>query len=471
MTAFRRGIIRQNVGKLEFLRRALDCALIVVLLYLVARRSGVRDFGQYHLLATVALFLFVLFSEANGLYRIGRETNGLRLAILKFAEAWAGVILCLVVLLFATKTSANYSRGVILVWFLAVLGAVAGLRTGLVLALREFRRRGYNLRRAAIVGAGDMGFRVGAAITENPELGIWLSGYYDERSPQRLGLPEDQAARMRGTPADLLRAARGGSIDSVYITFPLNAQERIQELIRLLSETTASVYIVPDFLIFDLLRSRWTNLGDVPAVSIVETPFAGVDGLLKRIEDLVLGTILLAMFLVPMAVIALLVWALNGRPILFKQRRYGLDGKEILVWKFRTMTVQEDGDDLTQAKPNDPRTTPLGAFLRRTSLDELPQFFNVLQGRMSIVGPRPHPVGMNERYRTLVYRYMVRHKVKPGITGLAQINGSRGETDTLAKMEKRVNYDLEYIHNWSLFLDLKIIAITTIKSVTRTDAY
>jgi undecaprenyl-phosphate glucose phosphotransferase len=471
MPAFRRGIIRQNVGKLEFLRRALDGALIVTLLYVSALRSGVRDLGEYHLLATVALFLFVLFSEANGLYRIGRETHSLRSALLKFAEAWGGVVLCLVVLLFATKTSTYYSRGVILAWFFLVLGAVTGLQTGLVLALRELRRRGYNLRRAAIVGAGEMGLRVGAAINENPELGIYLSGYYDERSLQRLELPPDQTSHLRGTPADLLKAARSGSIDSVYITFPLHARDRIQDQIRLLSETTASVYIVPDFLIFDLLRSRWTNLGDVPAVSVVETPFSGVDGLLKRIEDLVLGTILLGMFIAPMAVVALLVWILDGKPILFKQRRYGLDGREILVWKFRTMTVLEDQDDLKQAKRNDPRTTRLGAFLRRTSLDELPQFFNVLQGRMSIVGPRPHPVGMNERYRTLVYRYMVRHKVKPGITGLAQIHGFRGETDTLDKMEKRVGFDLEYIHNWSLFLDFKIIAITTIKSVMGTNAY
>lgn len=471
MSPFRRGIIRQHVGKLEFLGRAIDGALIVVLLYFAARHSGVQHFGEYHLLATVALFLFVLFSEANGLYHIGRGTNTLLEDFLRFAEAWVAVVLVLVVLLFATKTSSNYSRAVILVWFFSVLAVATAMRTSLRLALREVRRRGYNLRRAAIIGVGDLGLRVGAAIAENPELGIWLSGYYDDRSHQRLGFPPASAAQLRGTPADVVKAAHAGTIDNVYITLSLKAQDRIQELIRRLSETTVSVYIIPDFLIFDLLHARWTNLAGLPAVSILETPFSGVDGLLKKIEDLVLGTILLGAFLAPMALIALLVWILSGRPILFKQRRYGLDGKEIVVWKFRTMTVLEDGDDFTQAKPNDPRTTRLGAFLRRTSLDELPQFFNVLQGRMSIVGPRPHPMGMNERYRTLVYQYMLRHKVKPGITGLAQVNGFRGETDTLEKMEKRIRYDLEYIHNWSLFLDLKIIAITTIKSVTGTDAY
>ena len=185
-------------------------------------------------------------------------------------------------------------------------------------------------------------------------------------------------------------------------------------------------------------------------ISILESPFLGIDGTVKRLEDIILGALILALITLPMIFIALAVKLTSRGPVFFKQRRYGLNGKQISVWKFRSMTVLEDGDTVTQATKGDARITSLGAFLRKTSLDELPQFINVLTGQMSIVGPRPHAVAHNEQYRQLIGDYMLRHKVKPGITGWAQINGWRGETDTLEKMEKRVEFDLYYIRNWSL---------------------
>jgi putative colanic acid biosynthesis UDP-glucose lipid carrier transferase len=208
---------------------------------------------------------------------------------------------------------------------------------------------------------------------------------------------------------------------------------------------------------YDLLHASWGNVGDLPVVSISETPFYGVDGFVKRMEDVILAGGLIMLFAIPMIFIAIGVKLSSPGPLFFKQRRYGLRGDQIEVWKFRTMSVLENDDKVVQAKKNDPRVTRIGAFLRRTSLDELPQLINVLQGNMSMVGPRPHAVAHNEHYRKQIDRYMLRHKVKPGITGLAQVNGWRGETETLDKMQKRIEFDLAYIQNWSLWLDMKII--------------
>ena len=207
------------------------------------------------------------------------------------------------------------------------------------------------------------------------------------------------------------------------------------------------------------------------ALSVYDTPFQGASDLLKRAEDIVLSSIILLMLTLPMLCIAAAVKLTSPGPVIFKQKRYGLDGKQILVYKFRSMKVQDNGPTVKQATKNDPRITKLGAFLRRTSLDELPQFINVLQGRMSIVGPRPHAVAHNEEYRKLIKGYMLRHKVRPGITGWAQVNGLRGETETINKMVKRVEYDLDYIHRWSVWLDLKIIFMTVFNGFINKNAY
>jgi putative colanic acid biosynthesis UDP-glucose lipid carrier transferase len=204
---------------------------------------------------------------------------------------------------------------------------------------------------------------------------------------------------------------------------------------------------------------------------VCETPFYGVNGLIKRASDIVLAATILLLISPLMAGIAIGVKLSSPGPVLFNQRRYGLDGREIVIYKFRTMRVLEDGDVITQATRDDPRVTRFGAFLRQYSLDELPQFINVLQGRMSVVGPRPHAVAHNEMYRKLIRGYMIRHKAKPGITGLAQVNGLRGETDTLEKMRARIECDLAYLRNWSLLLDMKIVLKTVSVVLGRQNAY
>jgi len=231
------------------------------------------------------------------------------------------------------------------------------------------------------------------------------------------------------------------------------------------------VYLAADFFAFNLLHARWGALGGVPTVSLHETPFYGVDGWLKRLEDIVLGSLILMIIAIPMLIIGIFVKLTSPGPALFRQRRYGLNGEVIHVLKFRSMSVTEDGDEIKQATEGDVRITKLGAFLRRTNLDELPQFLNVIEGTMSIVGPRPHAIAHNELYRTKIQGYMLRHKVKPGISGWAQVNGWRGETDTLDKMEKRIEHDLDYIRNWSLLWDLQIIFMTVFGSGAHRNAY
>jgi putative colanic acid biosynthesis UDP-glucose lipid carrier transferase len=302
-------------------------------------------------------------------------------------------------------------------------------------------------------------------------MGLDLVGFYDDRPAERTAAVPEKFGSKLGDIDDLVEHARRGSVDLIYITFPMRAEERIRKVLERLGDTTASVYIVPDFFVFELLHARWTNIGGVPVVSVFESPLYGVDGLLKRVVDVAVGACVFALAAVPMLMIAMAVKLSSSGPILFKQRRYGLDGEEIRVWKFRTMTVWEDGQEVKQAQRDDQRVTPVGRFLRATSLDELPQIFNVLAGSMSLVGPRPHATAHNEAYRLLIRGYMLRHKVKPGITGLAQVRGFRGETETLDKMEKRVACDHQYIRSWSLWLDLKILVETLFVVFSRKNAY
>jgi putative colanic acid biosysnthesis UDP-glucose lipid carrier transferase len=250
---------------------------------------------------------------------------------------------------------------------------------------------------------------------------------------------------------------KANRVQLIYLSLPMASQPRIKNLLDSLKDTTASVYFVPDMFVTDLIQGRTDSVCGLPVISVCETPFRGPAGLLKRSSDMVLATLILLLLSPLMLLIALAVKLGSPGPVIFKQRRYGLDGQEILVYKFRSMKVTEDGSRIEQARKNDERVTRIGAFLRKTSMDELPQFINVLQGRMSIVGPRPHAVAHNEMYRPLIKSYMVRHKVKPGITGWAQVNGLRGETDSLEKMEARIRCDLDYLRNWSLRLDLYII--------------
>lgn len=297
-------------------------------------------------------------------------------------------------------------------------------------------------------------------------MGFVVKGIYDDKPQIEYG-----NVPYGGSLSTLIAQARAGEIDRIYIALSMKDEQIIKDLVSKLTDTTCSVLLIPDVFTFNILQSRTEEINGVPVVPLFDTPLSGINMLFKRLEDIVVSSIILVLISPVLIGIAFAVKFSSPGPIIFRQIRYGMDGKPIKVWKFRSMTVMENDDKVIQATKNDVRVTKVGRFLRSTSLDELPQFFNVLFGQMSVVGPRPHAVSHNEQYRSLIQGYMLRHKVKPGITGLAQINGWRGETDTLEKMEKRIEYDLLYIRGWSIWLDLKIIFLTIFKGFINKSAY
>jgi putative colanic acid biosysnthesis UDP-glucose lipid carrier transferase len=464
------GMLRPHSSKLALVHRVLDCGAILLALELASRftERGL-DSRAFALAGAWAALLYLIIGNARNLYGSWR-LQPLRAVLGQSLMTWFWSMLALAALAFMTKTSDDYSRIATFVWFALTPVLLMLERASLRFLVTAFRTQGRNSRTLAIVGKTKIGREIEDKITQTPWLGLRFVGYYDDRAVAR---EEKDAADVRsvGFFTDLVDRARKGEIDYIYITLPMRAERRIVELVDELSDTTASVFMVPNFFVFDLLHGKWASLDGIPVVSVYDSPFYGVDGWAKRAEDIVVGSLILLLIALPMLVIAAGVKFTSPGPVIFKQRRYGLNGKVVEVWKFRSMGVCENGDNVTQASRNDMRVTPLGAFLRRTSLDELPQFINVLQGNMSIVGPRPHAVAHNEQYRKLIHGYMLRHKVKPGITGWAQINGWRGETDTLDKMAMRVKYDLEYVQNWSIMLDLKIIFMTIFKGFRHANAY
>ncbi len=324
--------------------------------------------------------------------------------------------------------------------------------------LRRMASRPENRRTAVVVGAGALGVKVSRAFQARGDIGLAFLGYFDDRADDRVD-PDATGLRL-GNLKQVAPFIREHGIHEVYITLPLGSQPRIVALLEEVQGTTASLFFVPDVFGISIIQGRLQDMNGVPVVGLCETPFTGTNRLVKSVSDIVLASLIVVLIAPLLLLITLGVKLSSPGPAIFKQRRNGLDGEEIIVYKFRSMRAQDNGAVVHQATKADPRITPFGAFLRRSSLDELPQFINVLQGRMSIVGPRPHAVAHNEQYRQLIKAYMVRHKVKPGITGWAQIHGHRGETDTIEKMQARVEYDLEYLRNWSLGLDLQIIART-----------
>lgn len=321
-------------------------------------------------------------------------------------------------------------------------------------------------RRAIVVGMNEQGVALASRITESPYSRIEIAGFFDDRDLDRLDASSEY--RLIGPLTQMADYVREKQVQLIYLSIPMASQPRILQCLDELKDTTASIFFVPDMFITDLIQGSSGTICGMPIISVCETPFTGMSGVSKRVVDIVFSIIILILIFPILLGVALAVKWTSPGPVIFKQRRYGQDGKQILVYKFRSMKVTEDGAQVQQATKNDSRITPLGAFMRKTSVDELPQFINVLQGRMSIVGPRPHAVSHNEMYRKLIKGYMVRHKVKPGITGWAQVNGFRGETDSLDKMEGRIRFDLDYLRNWSLGLDLYII-YRTIRTVLKDD--
>lgn len=456
-----------DIPLISFFQRVLDPLIIMGTLYLSSMYFGEAFNGYSLVLMILAFFVSSAVYQHVDPYRTWRSGRMLAYA----RDTVFGWVLTVAVLLFLGKASGlmyYYDERVVLAWFIAVpvlmlVSHIAARRGALG------KGRNSEVRSVVIVGANDVGLKFAGICERQKNLFMQVEGFFDDRIDERH--PANLSHPMLGKMSDIASYVREHNIKMIFISQPISAQPRIRKLLDEVQDTTASVYFLPDIYIFDLMQARFDNVGGMPVIAICETPFMGLNSMIKRTSDIVLGLAIQVLLLPVMLVIALAVKFTSPGPIIFRQRRYGLYGEEIIVYKFRSMTVTDDGARIVQAQKNDQRVTRIGAFLRRSSLDELPQFFNVLQGRMSIVGPRPHAVAHNEQYRKLIKGYMLRHKVKPGITGWAQVNGMRGETETLDKMESRIQYDLDYLRSWSLWLDLWIIVKTVKVVLTRENAH
>jgi putative colanic acid biosynthesis UDP-glucose lipid carrier transferase len=455
-----------DIPVVSFFKRMLDPFIIWGLLILLAWVFDETFTGYYLVLMIITFFISSYVFEQTAIYR--RWRNGRLLDYIRDTFVGWGIIVVILVLLGnATKLSYQFSEQVILAWFIATPLALLVSHIVVRVIADKLRNSG-GLRSAVIVGANETSFKLAQRVAEFPYLLIDIRGFFDVRDDTRI--PKGLGTRLGGI-TDVASYARKHNIQMIFISLPMSAQPRIREILDDLHDTTASIYFLPDVYVFDLMQARFNNVGGIPVVATCESPFSGVDSVVKNASDFLLALLILILLSPIMICIALAVVLTSPGPAIFKQRRYGLNGEEIIVYKFRSMTVSEDGSRVVQAQKNDPRITQIGAFLRRTSLDELPQFINVLQGRMSIVGPRPHAVAHNELYRKLIKGYMLRHKVRPGITGWAQVNGLRGETEALEKMQGRIDYDLYYLQNWSIWFDLWIIMRTVWVVLRRENAY
>lgn len=469
---------------LAFIARIVDSVCIALALYIATLMIDSQWDKIHAFYAVLAILLMQFFSEFLHLYQNWRIRHTF-LMIAKSLVSWVlttGTLFIFAISFDQSVYDLDWNLGIH--WFLLTFACFSFARMALNLSVRLMRKNGVNVKRIAIAGAGPIARYVVEQIQDNPWTGYEVVGIYDDRSHKGYELERIINKRKReevgnirhgiqakGTFAQMIEDAVHNEFDLIFIALPMRAEHKIQEIIRLLSASTVGVYVVPDFYSIETHYTHLVNINGMPAVSIYENPTSGLGGVVKRLEDILFASIILSIIIIPMIFIAIGVKLTSKGPIIFKQIRYGLDGKPIKVWKFRSMRVMENKEKVVQAKRGDPRITPFGGFLRKTSLDELPQFFNVIQGTMSVVGPRPHAVAHNEEYRKLIRGYMLRHKTKPGITGWAQINGFRGETDSLDKMQNRVVYDIDYIRRWSVFFDIKIILMTVWKGFTGENAY
>ncbi|MBW8079270.1 MAG: undecaprenyl-phosphate glucose phosphotransferase [Gallionella sp.] len=412
------------------------------------------------------MLAYFAFAEL-GLYRSWRA-GSIAHEIGVLWVGWGGTFLVLAGLLFTLKVGAQYSRLWIGTWFTLAAALLALGHVVLRVALRWLRNRGYNVRTVCLVGDGETAARLRELAGSRASLGFRVVAWFGVHER-----PDAERAERVGVLSELKGYAESAQVDEVWVVVPLREEAILRDTFRALHHSTANVRYAPDLYGYELLNHAVTEIGGVTMMDMSVSPMEGVNRLVKRTEDLVLGSVFLLLATPLMLVIALGVKLDSPGPVLFKQRRIGWSGREFVIFKFRTMQLhqQEDRAQLPQATRDDPRVTRVGRLLRRTSLDELPQLINVLQGRMSLVGPRPHAVEHHYLYIDQVPSYAARHMVKPGITGFAQVSGYRGETDTPEKMQRRVEYDVLYIQHWSLMLDLKILALTLLRGFTHKNAY
>lgn len=458
---------KANASLISMVQRLSDILMILFGLYIVFYLNG-KDFGYNQILSS--MIVLVLFQMTGGITDFYRSWRGVRFSsefILVLKNWTVSILLSLGILSYLNGLWLPFH--IFIEWYILVCICLLFSRMSIRAGARIIRHLGYNTRNVAIAGSMPVGLNLVKSFVEEPWLGFKVVGIYDTKN--LIEEAKEYGIEYKGDFHALVQDARAGNLDRIYIAMSMSEEAKMKGLIKSLTDTTCSVILIPDIFTFNILQSRTEEVNGVPVVPLFDTPLNGINMVFKRLEDIILSFFILFLISPLLLIISLAVKFTSPGPIIFRQIRYGMDGKPIKVWKFRSMVVMENDINVKQATKDDVRVTAVGKFLRRTSLDELPQFFNVLFGEMSIVGPRPHAVSHNEQYRSLIEGYMLRHKVKPGITGWAQINGWRGETDTLDKMEKRIEFDLEYIRSWSIWLDIKIIVLTIFKGFVNKSAY
>jgi putative colanic acid biosynthesis UDP-glucose lipid carrier transferase len=456
------------VAMVRVLQGILAAVVAPAMLYLVASLTRVPFDQSLVILASVSAVLSLLIFQQRQFDSPSLDLDILDL-VLNLAFRWLLTLGLLYLLASVTQFDRFYARELIVTWAVASAVVTFAGQIVLVLVLRWVVLKRENVRSAVVLGVNAGSVQLARRLNNEPGYLTQVVGYFDDRSAERLELTGHLP--LLGSLRELEDYVRREGIDVIFIALPLRHIARVMALMDRLQDSTVSIYYVPDVYAFDLIQSRSAEIGGVHVIAMYETPFYGYRGVLKRLSDIFFTLCILAIAAPFMVLIAILVKTTSKGPLIFKQRRYGLDGEEILVYKFRSMTVMEDGGQIRQATVGDQRITKVGRYLRQYSLDELPQLINVLQGRMSLVGPRPHAVAHNEMYRRLIKGYMMRHKVRPGITGLAQVSGCRGETAELEQMQARVNYDLDYLRQWSPSLDLRIIIKTLVMMFVDKKAY
>ena len=451
--------------------KLVDFFLVAGLLYLLAAAKYFYFGGGLHpdLHVTVALVgaaILQFLASISEFYRsITERANGKH--ITRILAIW--LITCALMLLwgFVVGETDKFSRSVIGLWF--ALTPVVLVAWHLSIRVAVARIRANSASDVVVFGAGEVGEKFAREVQHSPWLGYKIAGFFDDKRAEGemvSGMP------VLGSIADGIELAKKSQWRKAYIALPLKAQDKIQGIIDQLADSAVDIELIPDIFGFELINAKISQIGSLPIIALQASPISGYNAALKRLMDIVVSAAILAITSPLLLAIALAIKIENPNlPIIFKQRRCGLNGKEVVVWKFRTMTVLEDGDRVEQAKENDSRTTKLGKLLRRLSLDELPQLINVISGSMSLVGPRPHAITHAKNFRRVAPTYMRRHLVKPGITGWMQINGMRGEVDSNSIIHKRAELDLYYVQNWSLWLDVKIIALTALREFGNKRAY
>ncbi|EIY2678217.1 undecaprenyl-phosphate glucose phosphotransferase [Raoultella planticola] len=461
---YHRAHSKPNASLISMFQRFSDIFIIFAGLYIVMIINNNEVDYLYFVIALIALVFFQMIGGITDFYRSWRGVK-LSSEIKLILKNWSiSFLLTVGVIYFFSRVL--ISGHVFLEWFMLTSVGVVFSRSAIRYCTGLIRRWGYNTRNVAIAGTQETGLSLLRSFRQEAWLGFNVVGIYDDDL-----VSTEVDLNYVGTLKDLVSDAKDGKLDRIYLAMKMSEDKKIKKLVMELTDTTCSVSLIPDVFTLNVLQSRAEEINGVTVVPLFDTPLNGINRVFKRLEDLILSLFILLIISPVLLAVACAVKFTSKGPIIFKQTRYGMDGKAIKVWKFRSMSVMENDDKVIQATKNDIRVTKVGRFLRKTSLDELPQFINVLSGTMSIVGPRPHAVAHNEEYRKLIKGYMLRHKVKPGITGLAQISGCRGETDTLDKMERRIEYDLEYIRSWSIALDIKIVILTVFKGFVSKTAY